>query len=58
MLASENHAMAARLRDAGVSVESRVFPGTAHGFLRAANHVRAAREATAMGAGWLKRVMA
>jgi acetyl esterase len=58
VLASENHAMAARLRDAGVSVESRVFPGTAHGFLRAANHVRAAREATAMGAGWLKRVMA
>lgn len=57
VLASENHAMAAKLRAAGVSVESRVFPGTAHGFLRAANHVRAARDAAAMGAGWLKRVV-
>jgi acetyl esterase len=57
VLASENHAMAEKLRAAGVGVESRVFPGTAHGFLRAANHVRAAREATAMGAEWLKRIM-
>jgi acetyl esterase len=57
VLASENHAMAEKLRAAGVGVESRVFPGTAHGFLRAANHVRAARDATAMGADWLKRIM-
>jgi acetyl esterase len=57
VLASENHAMAEKLRAAGVGVESRVFPGTAHGFLRAANHVRAAREATAMSADWLNRIM-
>lgn len=57
VLASENHAMAAKLRDAGVEVESRLFPGTAHGFLRAANHVKAARDAAAEAGGWLKRVV-
>ena len=58
VLAAENHAMAARLRDAGVEVQSRLFPGTAHGFLRAVNHVGAAREAVAEAGAWLKRVLA
>jgi len=57
VLASENHAMAAALRAAGVAVESRLFPGTAHGFLRALNHVGAARDAAADGGAWLKRVL-
>ena len=57
VLAAENHAMAARLRDAGVEVQSRLFPGTAHGFLRAVNHVSAAREAVAEAGAWLKRVL-
>jgi len=58
VLASENHAMEAKLRAEGVEVESRLFPGTAHGFLRAANHVRAARDAAADGGAWLRRVFA
>jgi len=56
VLASENRAMEARLREAGVAVESRCFPGTAHGFLRAVNHVGAAREAVAAAGAWLARV--
>ncbi|WP_137177861.1 alpha/beta hydrolase [Roseomonas sp. AR75] len=56
VLAAENRAMAERLREAGVNVESRLFPGTAHGFLRALSHVTASREAAAGGAAWLKRV--
>ena len=55
VLASENHAMAAKLREAGVEVESRLFPGTAHGFLRALNHVQAARDAVKEAGGWLRR---
>lgn len=53
VLASENHAMAAALRAAGVAVEAQVFPGTAHGFLRAQDHVAKARQAAAAGAAWL-----
>lgn len=58
VLASENRTMAARLREAGVALQLREFPGTAHGFLRALNHVRAAREAATEGAAWLGRVLA
>lgn len=57
VLASENHAMAAKLREAGVELHHRLFPGTAHGFLRAVNHVKAARDAVAEAGGWLKRVL-
>jgi len=55
VLASENHAMAARLRAAGVAVEAEVFPGTVHGFLRAVGHVGVARRAVAQAGEWLKR---
>jgi acetyl esterase len=57
VLAGENHAMAARLKQAGVEVESRLFPGTAHGFLRALGQVGASREAAAAGGAWLKRAL-
>jgi acetyl esterase len=55
VLAAENLAMAERLREAGVAVQSRVFPGTAHGFLRALRHVAASRAAAHEGAEWLAR---
>jgi acetyl esterase len=58
VLAAENHAMAARLKDASVPLEFKTFPGTAHGFLRAMNHVGAAREGAGLGGAWLKRVLA
>jgi acetyl esterase len=54
VLASENHAMAEKLRAAGVPVESQVFPGTVHGFLRALGHVGAADRAVAAGGDWLR----
>ncbi|WP_270937775.1 alpha/beta hydrolase [Falsiroseomonas oryzae] len=58
VLAAENRAMEARLREAGVAVQSRLFPGTAHGFLRALNHVGAARDAAREGGAWLASVLA
>jgi acetyl esterase len=54
VLASENHAMAARLRAAGVAVEQAVFPGTVHGFLRAVGHVGQARRAVEQAGAWLR----
>jgi acetyl esterase len=54
VLRSENEAMAARLREAGVEVEYELFPGTVHGFLRALGHVGAADRAVAQGGAWLK----
>ena len=41
----------------GVAVEEETFPGTVHGFLRARNHVAAARRAVAAGADWLARTV-
>ncbi|MBV1798643.1 alpha/beta hydrolase fold domain-containing protein [Siccirubricoccus sp. G192] len=54
VLASENLAMADRLRQAGVAVEAAVIPGTVHGFLRAIGHVGAARQAVAAAGQWLQ----
>ncbi|WP_426959714.1 alpha/beta hydrolase [Muricoccus radiodurans] len=56
VLADENRAMAVALRQAGVAVEEGTFPGTVHGFLRAADHVSAARRAVDSAAAWLRRV--
>jgi acetyl esterase len=58
VLASENRAMAARLREAEVAVSKVAFPGTVHGFLRAAGHVSAAGRAFAEAGAWLRRVAA
>jgi acetyl esterase len=53
VLASENHAMAERLRAAGVAVEHAVFPGTVHGFLRAlGGHVAKADQAVRQAGDW------
>lgn len=57
VLAAENRVVTERLREAGVAVEARTFPGTAHGFLRALGHVAAARRAVAESGVWLKRVL-
>jgi acetyl esterase len=54
VLASENHAMAARLREAGVAVESAVFAGTVHGFLRAVGYVGKAKQAVTEASAWLR----
>jgi acetyl esterase len=53
VLASENLAMEAKLRAAGVAVSAEHFPGTVHGFLRAAGHVGAADRAFAASGRWL-----
>ena len=54
VLAGENHAMDARLRAAGVAVETKLFPGTVHGFLRAVGRVAAADRSVAEAAAWLR----
>lgn len=54
-LRSEGEALAARLREAGVPVELRVFAGTIHGFVRATERVAKAREALAQAGAWLRR---
>ena len=58
VLRSENDAMEAALRAAGVEVESELFPGTVHGFLRAVAHVGAARRAIAAASDWMRRKFA
>jgi len=54
VLAAENHAMAEKLRAAGVGLECETFPGTAHGFLRALSHVGEARRAVSQAGEWLR----
>ncbi|WP_043336038.1 alpha/beta hydrolase fold domain-containing protein [Belnapia moabensis] len=54
VLADENHAMAEALRAAGIPLETQLFPGTVHGFLRALGHVGAAGRSVAAAATWLK----
>jgi acetyl esterase len=53
VLSDENRDMVRALRAAGVTVEEETFPGTVHGFLRARDHVGAARRAIEGGAAWL-----
>ena len=55
VLRSENDAMAGALRAAGVAVETELFPGTVHGFLRALGHVPAADRAVALAGAWLRK---
>ncbi len=58
VLRSENDAMEAALRAAGVQVESELFPGTVHGFLRAVGRVGAADRSIARAAAWMRARLA
>jgi len=57
VLRSEGEALVARLRAAGVDVESETFPGVVHGFVRATAQVAKARDAMAKATGWMRRVV-
>ncbi|PXA84205.1 acetylesterase [Nostoc sp. 3335mG] len=54
ILAEQSHAMAARMREAGVDVTSKVYPGATHSFLEAMSVAAVAREAIADGAAFVK----
>jgi acetyl esterase len=58
VLRSEGEALVAKLRAAGVAVETRSFPGVVHGFLRAMESVSKARDAVAQAGAWLRQVTA
>ncbi|HVC61976.1 MAG TPA: alpha/beta hydrolase [Acetobacteraceae bacterium] len=54
VLRSEGEALVARLREAGVAVETATFPGVVHGFLRAMGTVGKARDAVVKAGVWLR----
>jgi acetyl esterase len=54
VLRSEGEALVGRLREAGVAVETEIFPGVVHGFLRAMATVGKARDAVAKAGAWLR----
>ena len=56
VLRSEGEALVAKLRAAGVAVETETFAGVVHGFLRATGTVAKARDAVAMAGAWMRRV--
>jgi acetyl esterase len=56
VLRSEGEALVAKLRAAGVPVDTHTFPGTVHGFLRATGSVQKARDAVAMAGDWMRRL--
>lgn len=56
VLRSEGEALVAKLRAAGVPVESKTFGGVVHGFLRATGSVQKARDAVAMAGDWMQRI--
>ena len=57
VLRDENVAMAARLRDAGVPVESTIYPGTTHSFLEAVSMAAISDRAFADTARWLRHAL-
>ena len=54
VLRSESEALAGKLRDAGVPVESTLYTGTVHGFIRCLDSVGKARQAMADALAWLR----
>ncbi len=56
VLRSEGEALVAKLRAAAVPVESEVFTGVPHGFVRATEYVAKAREAMAKTIAWMRRL--
>lgn len=55
VLRSEGESLIARLCAAGVDIESEVFTGVVHGFIRATAHVAKARDAMVKATAWLRR---
>lgn len=58
VLASENYAMAAALEKAGVPVETHIFPGVVHGFLRGTGVIGAADASVAAAGRWMAKLFA
>ena len=56
VLRSEGEALVARLREAGVAVETETFSGVVHGFLRATATVGKARDAVVKAGVWLRKL--
>jgi acetyl esterase len=56
VLRSEGEALVAKLRAAGVAVETETFAGVVHGFLRATGAVQKARDAVGIAGAWMRRV--
>jgi acetyl esterase len=54
VLRSEGELLVARLREAGIKVETEIFAGVVHGFLRATDTVGKARDAVAKAGAWLR----
>ena len=57
VLRSEGEALIARLRDAGVAVETETYAGVVHGFLRATGSVGKAHAAVEHAGAWLRRIV-
>jgi acetyl esterase len=58
ILAEQSHAMEARMREAGVSARSIVYPGATHSFLEAMSVAALARRAIADGAAFVRAQLA
>jgi len=56
VLRSEGEALVAKLRAAAVPVESEVFSGVPHGFVRATECVAKARDAMGRTTKWMRRL--
>jgi len=57
VLAEQNAHMVQRLRQSGVHVQSKVYPGAPHSFIEAMAVSRQARDAIACGADWAKQYL-
>lgn len=57
VLAAQNRAFAARLREAGVAVEAQEYTGATHSFLEAVSIADVADRALADSAAWLRRCL-
>jgi len=58
ILLDENKALMKLLKDAGVEVTGKIYPGATHSFLEAVSISPVARQAIADSAAWMKRILA
>ncbi|MGH7042378.1 MAG: alpha/beta hydrolase [Acetobacteraceae bacterium] len=58
VLRSECEALDRKLRAAGVAVETSLYTGVLHGFVRCTGHVQKARDALTETTAWLRRIAA